>query len=66
LRSSSARLQWNAALANRGALERWADTTEMVGPAIFLASEASSYMTGTTIMVDVGWSAIDGRFKPPV
>jgi NAD(P)-dependent dehydrogenase (short-subunit alcohol dehydrogenase family) len=58
--------EWNAALANRGALARWADTTEMVGPAIFLASEASSYMTGTTIMVDAGWSAIDGRFKPPV
>lgn len=58
--------EWNAALANRGALARWADTTEMVGPSVFLASEASSYMTGTTIMVDAGWSAIDGRFRPPV
>lgn len=57
---------WNAALASRTALGRWADTTEMVGPAAFLASEASSYVTGTTIMVDAGWSAVDGRFKPPV
>lgn len=58
--------EWNAALASRTALGRWADTTEMVGPAVFLASEASSYVTGTTIMVDAGWSAVDGRFKPPV
>ncbi len=58
--------EWNEAFASRTALGRWAETTEMAGPAIFLASQASSYVTATTLMVDAGWSAVDGRFKPPV
>lgn len=38
-------------------LHRWGDPSELVGTAIFLASEASSYITGCTIGVDGGWRA---------
>ena len=36
------------------ALDRWGQPRELAGPAIFLASEAGSYTTGTTILVDGG------------
>ncbi len=36
-------------------LERVGEAKEIVGPAIFLASDASSYMTATTIYVDGGY-----------
>jgi gluconate 5-dehydrogenase len=38
-------------------LERWGDPAELIGPAIFLAAEASNYITGRTLYVDGGWRA---------
>ncbi len=38
-------------------LARWGTTDELIGSAIFLASEASSYINGHTIYVDGGWQA---------
>ena len=35
-------------------LGRWGDPAKLVGPAIFLASVASSYVNGRTIHVDGG------------
>lgn len=38
-------------------LARWGNPSELIGTAIFLASEASSYISGRTIYVDGGWRA---------
>jgi len=44
-----------AEISSRIALGRWGDPEDIVGAAIFLASDASDYITGQTIFVDGGW-----------
>lgn len=43
--------------ADRTALGRWGEPRELVGPALLLATEAGSYITGQTIVVDGGYLA---------
>jgi NAD(P)-dependent dehydrogenase (short-subunit alcohol dehydrogenase family) len=43
-----------ASMAKASLLKRAATAEEMVGPAVFLASDASSFVTGTVIHADGG------------
>tara|TARA_R110000824_G_scaffold326043_2_gene512934 strand:+ start:4284 stop:5018 length:735 start_codon:yes stop_codon:yes gene_type:complete len=37
-------------------LNKWGTPQDLIGPALFLASDASSYVTGHSLFVDGGWS----------
>ncbi len=47
-----------AAVAKHTALGRWGSAADLPGVYLFLASEASAYITGTTITVDGGYSLL--------
>ncbi|MET9259318.1 SDR family oxidoreductase [Amycolatopsis sp. NPDC004079] len=60
-----ARPDWYDAYAQKGALGRWARADELAGAVVYLASDASTFVTGSVLAVDGGWTAVDGRFDPP-
>jgi gluconate 5-dehydrogenase len=49
--------KFNSWIASRAPMARWGDPPELAGPAVFLASDASSYMTGQVLVVDGGLTA---------
>jgi NAD(P)-dependent dehydrogenase (short-subunit alcohol dehydrogenase family) len=50
-------LDARAAITANIPLGRWGELRELAGPLLLLASDASSYMTGSVLIVDGGWSA---------
>ena len=56
---------WYRAYAEKSALGRWSQPSELAGAVVYLASDASSFVTGSQLMVDGGWTAVDGRYTPP-
>jgi NAD(P)-dependent dehydrogenase (short-subunit alcohol dehydrogenase family) len=55
-------LQDNADFLNgvlkRSPTPRFGEAWEVIGPAVFLASDASGLVTGTSLVVDGGWTAV--------
>lgn len=49
--------RWGQRIVEATPFGRFGQPTELGGAAVFLASEASSYVTGSTISVDGGWLA---------
>lgn len=57
---------WRRAYAEKSALQRWGRSDEFGGAVVYLASAASSFVTGSCLVVDGGWLAVDGRYTPDV
>ncbi|SEM10956.1 SDR family NAD(P)-dependent oxidoreductase [Streptacidiphilus jiangxiensis] len=56
---------WYQAYADKSVLGRWGRAPELAGAVVYLASDASSFVTGAVLPVDGGWTVADGRFEPP-
>jgi NAD(P)-dependent dehydrogenase (short-subunit alcohol dehydrogenase family) len=49
--------QFRSYVESRIALGRLGQLSEIMGPVVFLASDASSLVTGSALMIDGGWTA---------
>ena len=48
------------AFAKHTVIGRWGQPSEVATAVAFLASDAASYISGSTMLIDAGWTAIDG------
>lgn len=46
--------------AGHTVFNRWGQSSEVAAAVAFLAADASSYISGSTLLIDGGWTAIDG------
>ena len=52
--------QWYENIRKQNMMQRLGKPEEILGPAVFLASEASSYVTGFLLLPDAGWHCFGG------
>ena len=50
-------------IASRTPMRRLCEVGELIGPLLFLASDASSYVTGVDLLVDGGTNAANGYYQ---
>ena len=47
--------------AGHTVFNRWSSADEVATAVAYLASDAASYVSGSTLLVDGGWTGVDGR-----
>ena len=52
--------QWYENIRKQNMMQRFGKPEEILGPAVFLASDASSYVTGFLLLPDAGWHCFGG------
>ncbi|ABL79509.1 short-chain dehydrogenase/reductase SDR (plasmid) [Nocardioides sp. JS614] len=51
--------EWGERIRHKTPAQRWGDTDDLAGPAVFLASTASDFVTGVALPVDGGYAVAD-------
>lgn len=57
VREAMADEAWHEGMRKKHMLGRFAEPVEVVGGAVYLASDASSFVTGSVLSIDGGWTA---------
>ncbi|MGA2401669.1 MAG: SDR family oxidoreductase, partial [Syntrophobacteraceae bacterium] len=52
--------EWYENIRKQNMMQRFGKPEEILGPAVFLASDASSYITGFLLLPDAGWHCFGG------
>jgi len=57
VREAMSDTDWYESIRDGHMMERFGEPEEVVGGAIYLAADASSFVTGSILSIDGGWTA---------